>query len=121
MEAWGYGLVAGVLWVLLGQNDSGLHFSIWAQFLSLTSPRGVMGQHLERRRQTAFGIAERLKQSLNLKFASAQTQKVDMTWNPGVQTALNTELSWEPPGQRWGQERKTLELVQTSETLGDLE
>jgi hypothetical protein len=28
-EAWGYGLVPGILWVLLGQNASGSHFSMW--------------------------------------------------------------------------------------------
>lgn len=61
MEAWGYGLVVGILGVLLGKNASGPHFSMGTQFLSLTGPQGMMGQHLEWRGQSVFGIHSRKK------------------------------------------------------------
>lgn len=64
-EAWGSGLVAGVLWVVQGQSASGTHLSIWAQFLSLT------GLHLEWRGQTAFGRAARRKRWVGSKSARA--------------------------------------------------
>lgn len=73
---------SSTLWVLPGQNAFGSHFDMWAQFLSLTGPQGEIGQHLEWRRQTAFGIAEKMKQALSLQ---GPKPKMTASWDPGTQ------------------------------------
>ena len=72
-EAWGSGLVAGILWVVQGQSASGTHLSILGTFpVTDWSP---------------LGIAGRRKQWVGSKSARAWAQDASMTFCPGAQTA----------------------------------